>query len=72
MQLAGLIARTLEAYADDGSTAVEVLEGKVDVKPCGAGKPITATPGQVYRVFATCGTDPVNTRQLTSQGSRHH
>jgi len=40
--------------ADDGSTIVSVLDGVVDIQPCGPGKPTRATSGTSYHVSPTC------------------
>ncbi|HEY2890779.1 MAG TPA: FecR family protein [Dongiaceae bacterium] len=40
--------------ADDGSTVVSVVDGIVDVQPCGPGKPVRATNGTSYHVSPTC------------------
>jgi hypothetical protein len=46
--------RFLVSVADDGSTTVAVIDGAVDVQPCGPGKPTHATEGQAYFVSPTC------------------
>ena len=40
--------------ADDGSTTVAVIDGAVDVQPCGPAKPTHATEGQAYYVSPVC------------------
>jgi hypothetical protein len=40
--------------ADDGGTTVSVIDGKVDVQPCGPGKPAHADTGQTYHVSPSC------------------
>jgi len=40
--------------ADDGATTVSVVEGQVDVQPCGLAKPAHATEGQTYHVSSDC------------------
>jgi uncharacterized membrane protein YgcG len=45
--------------ADDGGTSVSVVEGAVDVQPCGPGKPVHATNGQSYHVSPTCDVTQV-------------
>ena len=40
--------------ADDGSTIVSVIEGVVDIQPCGPAKPTRATSGKTYHVSPTC------------------
>ena len=40
--------------ADDGGTTVSVLDGAVDVQPCGPGKPVRAANGQTYHVSPAC------------------
>jgi uncharacterized membrane protein YgcG len=40
--------------ADDGATTVAVVEGIVDVQPCGPAKPTRATQGKAYRVSQSC------------------
>jgi hypothetical protein len=42
--------------ASDGSTTVGVLEGEVDVKPCGGGNTISAKSGQGVEVGPDCAT----------------
>jgi hypothetical protein len=42
------------AVADDGATTVAVVEGAVDVQPCGPAKPTHATEGQAYHVSPSC------------------
>jgi hypothetical protein len=40
--------------AGDGSTIVSVIEGVVDIQPCGPAKPTRATSGKTYHVSPTC------------------
>ena len=40
--------------ADDGATTVSVIEGAVDVQPCGPAKPTNASEGQIYHVSRAC------------------
>jgi hypothetical protein len=40
--------------ADDGSTTVGIVEGSVDVKPCGGGATAHGTAGQAIQVTAAC------------------
>jgi hypothetical protein len=42
------------AVADDGSTTVSVVEGVVDIQPCGPAKPTRATEGKAYHVSTSC------------------
>jgi trimeric autotransporter adhesin len=56
--------------ADDGSTIVSVIDGVVDIQPCGPAKPTRATSGKSYRVSPTCEVSqtaviPVDTATLT-------
>jgi len=46
--------RFLVSVADDGSTTVAVIDGAVDVQPCGPAKPTHATEGQAYYVSPVC------------------
>lgn len=39
---------------DDGATVVSVVEGIVDIQPCGPAKPTRATDGKSYRVSPSC------------------
>ena len=45
--------------ADDGATTVSVVEGIVDIQPCGPAKPTRATDGKAYRVSASCDVSQV-------------
>jgi len=45
--------------ADDGATTVSVIEGAVDVQPCGPAKPTNASEGQTYRVSTSCDVTQV-------------
>ena len=45
--------------ADDGATTVAVVEGIVDIQPCGPAKPTRATDGKAYRVSASCDVTAV-------------
>ena len=40
--------------ADDGSTVISVIEGIVDIQPCGPAKPTRATSGKTYHVSPSC------------------
>ena len=40
--------------ANDGATTVSVVEGIVDIQPCGPAKPTRATDGKAYHVSAAC------------------
>jgi hypothetical protein len=40
--------------ADDGATTVSVVEGQVDIQPCGPAKPTPAHEGQSYHVSVSC------------------
>jgi ferric-dicitrate binding protein FerR (iron transport regulator) len=44
---------------DDGTTTVAVLDGAVDVKPCGTGDVAHAKTGQAYQVTTSCTANPV-------------
>jgi len=48
---------------DDGTTTVAVLEGAVDVKPCGNGDVAHAGTGQAFQVTSSCipGAVPMST-----------
>jgi len=46
--------RILIRVGDDGSSDVGVIDGSVEVKPCGGGSPVTLTQGQAVRVSAAC------------------
>lgn len=39
---------------DDGATTVAVVEGQVDIQPCGPAKPTRAAGGQAYHVTVSC------------------
>jgi FecR protein len=45
--------------ADDGATTVSVIEGAVDVQPCGPAKPTNASEGQIYHVSPSCDVTQV-------------
>ena len=51
---------------DDGTTTVGVLEGAVDVKPCGNGDIAHAKAGQAFQVTSSCDTSPVPTSSIPS------
>ena len=51
---------------DDGTTTVAVLEGAVDVKPCGNGSIAHAAAGQAYQVTPACDASPVPTSSIPS------
>ena len=51
---------------DDGTTTVAVLEGSVDVKPCGNGDVAHAGAGQGYQVNTACAISPVPTSSIPS------
>lgn len=44
---------------DDGTTTVAVLEGSVDIKPCGNGDVAHAASGQAFQVTSSCIPSPV-------------
>ncbi|HXU58237.1 MAG TPA: FecR family protein [Verrucomicrobiae bacterium] len=46
--------RVLINVGDDGSSDVGVIDGSVEVSPCGGGSPVTLTQGQAVRVSAAC------------------
>jgi len=46
--------RVLINVGDDGSSAVGVVDGSIEVTPCGGGTPVTLTQGQAVRVSAAC------------------
>ncbi len=45
--------------ANDGATTVSVLEGIVDIQPCGPAKPTRAADGKSYLVSAACDVTQV-------------
>jgi len=49
---------------DDGTTTVAVIEGTVDVKPCGNGDIARANAGQAYQVTSSCTATPVPTSSI--------
>jgi hypothetical protein len=51
----------------DGGTSVSVLEGKVDVQPCGPAKPAHAESGQTYHVSPACDVTLVAVSVVSSQ-----
>jgi ferric-dicitrate binding protein FerR (iron transport regulator) len=51
---------------DDGTTTVAVIEGAVDVKPCGNGDVAHANAGQAYQVTHSCAVGPVPTSSIPS------
>jgi len=51
---------------DDGTTTVAVLEGAVDVKPCGNGDVAHANAGQAYQITTSCAVTPVPTSSIPS------
>jgi len=51
---------------DDGTTTVAVIEGTVDVKPCGNGDVARANAGQAYQVTVSCAVSPVPTSSIPS------
>jgi FecR protein len=46
--------RVLINVGDGGSSDVGVVDGSVEVTPCGGGSPVTLTQGQAVRVSAAC------------------
>jgi hypothetical protein len=46
--------RVLINVGDDGSSDVGVVDGSVEVTPCGGGSAVTLTQGQAVRVSAAC------------------
>ena len=46
--------RILVSVGDDGSSDVGVVDGSVEVTPCGGGSAVTLTQGQAVRVSAAC------------------
>ncbi len=44
---------------DDGATTVSVIEGAVDLQPCGPAKPTRANEGKIYHVSAACDVTQV-------------
>jgi hypothetical protein len=42
------------AVDGDGATTISMIDGQVDVQPCGPAKPTHATEGQSYHVSSTC------------------
>jgi hypothetical protein len=45
---------------DDGTTDVSVLEGQVEIKPCGTGAAVSAEPGQAFEVTTSCTAVPIS------------
>ena len=49
----------------DGSSDIGVVNGSVEVKPCGGGSVVTLSPGQAVRVSAACnGTDHISLSEV--------
>jgi len=49
----------------DGSSDIGVVNGSVEVKPCGGGSVVTLSPGQAVRVSAACnGTDHMSLSEV--------
>src|SRR5215472_17000769 len=54
------------AVAADGSTAIGVLEGAVDVTPCGGAQAVRENRGQAVQVNTSCRADPVSMGSVTT------
>ena len=54
------------AVSADGTTAVGVLEGAVEVSPCGGNQPVTEPSGQAVRVARDCKSDTVSLDSVTT------
>jgi hypothetical protein len=54
------------AVAADGSTAIGVLDGAVDVTPCGGAQPMRENRGQAVEVNARCKADSVSMGSVTT------
>ena len=50
----------------DGTTAVGVLEGAVEVSPCGGNQPVTEPSGQAVRVARDCKSNSVSLDSVTT------
>ena len=57
--------RVLISVGDDGSSDVGVVDGSVEVTPCGGGSAVTLTQGQAVRVSAACnGADHISLAEV--------
>ena len=57
--------RVLINVGDDGSSDVGVVDGSVEVTPCGGGSAVTLTQGQAVRVSAACnGADHISLAEV--------
>src|SRR5215813_437309 len=54
------------AVAADGSTAIGVLEGAVDVTPCGGAQAVRENRGQAVQVNTRCKADSVSMGNVTT------
>jgi len=54
------------AVAADGTTTVGVLEGAVEVAPCGGNQPVTEPSGQAVRVTSDCKSSSVSLGSVTT------
>ena len=54
------------AVAADGTTSVGVLEGAVEVSPCGGNRPVTEPSGKAVRVGADCKASSVSMGSVTT------
>jgi len=57
--------RVLISVGDDGSSDVGVVDGSVEVTPCGGGSAVILTQGQAVRVSAACnGADHISLAEV--------
>ena len=54
------------AVTADGTTSVGVLEGAVEVSPCGGNRPVTEPSGQAVRVGSDCKAHSVSMGSVTT------
>ena len=54
------------AVAADGTTSVGVLEGAVEVSPCGGNQPVTEPSGKAVRVTPNCKASSVSLGSVTT------
>jgi len=54
------------AVTADGTTSVGVLEGAVEVSPCGGNRPVTEPSGQAVRVGSDCKSSSVSLDSVTT------
>jgi len=54
------------AVAADGTTSVGVLEGAVEVAPCGGNQPVTEPSGKAVRVGADCKSSSISVDSVTT------